>query len=250
MFPVELLSRVADSVLEVLAGKAVDRLLSRYRDSPKKFARDLFAFYEDLKTYIDTCNDLIRVMESPSLQPQATAGYNFDHANRLAERLAEITGNLMDRFFPVFEIEHFEYPGRREPNKKAVRRGAVMNIYDEQLVDLTRMSYRGDVAVIAWVRHISMIYFDKERNELWTYMPVDGDIRPLLQYGIFYGLPYFTGGGQTDPPEDITRLSFSDDRQDIQQVVELIRHNVEVVQDLRQQVRESIRTHFSISDLL
>jgi hypothetical protein len=87
MFPVDLLLAVGESLLERLSVLVAKAACAARRDTRRRFAHDLFAYYENLEEYARTCDELADLMERliPSHPRHGYSVWDVDNANRLAE---------------------------------------------------------------------------------------------------------------------------------------------------------------------
>jgi hypothetical protein len=244
MFLIGLLTKIVDMIVSQIVDEAGQRLLSGWQDSKKKLGRDLLDFYVGLERYALLATSLAESLEKHHLRNPV--GYAWITTTEpTAKKLARVTGELVGKFWPFLtepysEELYSEFTGR-PPKRQAARRAAVMDVYDRQLLELAKATYRDDMHVIRIVEWISQIHF--EHLEMWMYSPIDGDLEPLLAH-------------REIPAEQVRRLSlerYPPDEESLQQVAELIviiRRNVDAVQELRANLRRAMKEHFSIEDLL
>lgn len=248
MFPVDLLSSMVNAIVGAVATDSTDTVMSKARrsDSPRKFAREFFAFYEDLKRYSYIANYTALFVEELG-SPDLTSWRRDDlmgFINKSADELAGIMGSLMDRFAP--DPREIDYPDwaddEPQPSKRALRRAAIMEIYDPRLVELARASYRMDFWVVSALARIDNLHFDKERNEVQVNLDTSYDIASILSCVEEW---VRTGGeGLTDA------YSLSDNKEIISKISGIVRDNAVVVEQLREKVRDALREHFSLEELL
>lgn len=248
MFPIELVVKIAEIVLAEVGKGVGNSLLSRQQDSRKKFGRDLFAFYEELNEYVEACHNLAYRLENTDFER-----LDVDTANSLGNKLANITGNLVDKFFPAlekyYEAAGFELTGRK-PSKRAKRRAAVMDMYDHQLVLLIRTAYQTDMDLISLIKQIDRIYFDDNSGQALVYFPINNDLTPILPY-LGWGSPLQHPANYTgELPLPISKIWLCDYPQLSQKLVALLLHNIKVVKALQVQMKKTIQKHFTIDDLL
>jgi hypothetical protein len=245
MFPIDLLSRVVDAIIAAIATNSTDVIMSqsRWRDSSRKFARELLIFYEDLKRYNSTANLIVFYLERLESTEPSSWEYTrlFDEINKEARDLGQIMGSLMSRFVPDLRGEEVRYTGRWQPSKRALRRGIIMEIYDPQLIELARASYMMDDFVAATIAEIDNIHFDKERNEVRVNLANDYDITTVLPYVKEY---------LREPAAFLDNFPLAEDREILPKISQLIRYNISVVEQLRQKIQETFREHFTIEDVL
>jgi hypothetical protein len=132
-----------------------------------------------------------------------------------------------------------------------------MEFHDSQLVELARGVYMADMGVFYLVSQIGTMRFDQASHQAWYYSAAGGDITPILPYlGHHYeaNLRLFPGWQSEEnewvPAPPVERLDLIDSRARILDLAVALRENRRIVEELRSKVREAIRDHFTVDDLL
>jgi len=255
VFPISLLSTVINAIIAAISQNATDKIMSGTHDSSRKFGRELLDFYEDLQDYADRAQWLIVVIERSDFTDTSTRSYNHSigEINRIAHRLAAITGQLVGRFCPPTHDgdDIFYANGKWQPSKRALRRGAIVDVFDPQLVVLARTAYSSDMTVASMAAQIAKLHIDEKQSTVTTFIPHQNDIMPLLsRMGYRYQIGGYGLNQKEFPTGVITRASLGENPHLVDEIVDLIRNNIDMVIELRGKVRELLREHFTIIDLL
>jgi hypothetical protein len=251
MFPVELLSRIVEIVLGDVAKDAV----KRGQDRKRRFARELFGYYEVVKEYRQLCQELISLVErEKQLVPSGrmtpgTARHIQEVSLRMAERVETLVG--------AFEGELWDY--RRDPEggdskPDARRRFGVLEVYNSQLARLMDCANHMDHHVSHLAKQMSALWVDWDKQQLTFLEPSPEGVAAYIE-GI--GLRLDIGGLQAREPEvpgsatlrGFVTIEF-EKAADCILLVDTLKKNVSAIDELLEAIAAFLREKVEMADLL
>jgi hypothetical protein len=260
MFPGDLLAKLTQEGIKAIA----KHLASRSVDSRKAFGRDLLRFHEAIREYKYHAEELYRILTRPGIADMRKNSMDFhnllDRANHHSEGLTRSLGEMGGVLEPAFRSYNRRISVERAMDRRftdrARRRSKVLSIYDDGLEELVALAYTQDMRTINFAQALNEIYFSTKYREVWTYIPGESDLDAALAYisdrGGYHAYYHIKRSGthpSTEPPDGMTRISL-DDVAKIEELARLIRISAETVDRLDDGIKQFLRDHFTIDDLL
>lgn len=134
-----------------------------------------------------------------------------------------------------------------DPSARAQHRARVMSVLDPELFMLAETAYELDLHVIFIAQRLNALAFDVDDLTVKTAISADGDLTPVFEH---MKVAYLEDRPSWAPPGFEKRLSLRNDREQIQDLIDMLRRNAEAVTALRTQVGAALREHFTLADLL
>jgi hypothetical protein len=244
MFPVELISKI----VEIILGDIGKNILAKGRDSKRKFARDLFSYYESVKDYRRLCVDLLKLVERERrlIPSHRLSPGTAKKIQSISDEMTELISIIVGKFEGEWTDHLREAVHGESPSKEAKKRFDVLELYDSQLAVLVNRANSMDTSVAYLASLLSRQKVNWDDQQIMMLSPCATDL-PVAVESIYGG--WWRDKNERELVKSMQAIKFADDM-DYEILRNLIVHNMEVIDELAKSIAEFLKSYVALEDLL
>lgn len=246
MFPIELISKI----VEIILGDLGKNLIAKSYDSKRKFARELFSYYEAVKAYKRLCIDLLELVErerrlvpSHRLSP-GTANKIQLISNKMTQLISIIVGKFEDEW--THKLRKAIYG--ESSSKQAKKRFNVLELHDSELAQLMQHANSMDTSVEYLASLMSRQVVNWNEQQIMMLSPHAKDVSCVA-----VAVESINRWGSNINEENLVKhlkaIKFTDDK-DYEILKNLLTHNIDVIDKLAESIANFLKSYASLEDLL